>query len=97
MPLALWLAAVCVEYTSGGLAPSAGLTVVSAAHWAERYALILLIALGESIISLGLGTEAERRLAGHVAGDRGVGARRHHHRVPVVAVLRHSGTRAGAA
>ncbi len=55
LPLALWLAAVCVEYTSGGLAPSAGLTVVSAAHWAERYALILLIALGESIISLGLG------------------------------------------
>ncbi|KAB1905630.1 low temperature requirement protein A [Micromonospora tulbaghiae] len=55
LPLALWLAALCIEYTSGGLAPSAGLTVVSAAHWAERYALILLIALGESIISLGLG------------------------------------------
>ncbi|NED58275.1 low temperature requirement protein A [Micromonospora aurantiaca] len=55
LPLALWLAAFCIEYTSGGLAPSTGLTVVSAAHWAERYALILLIALGESIISLGLG------------------------------------------
>ncbi|SBT45616.1 low temperature requirement protein A [Micromonospora narathiwatensis] len=53
--LALWAAAVGVEFTAGGRVRSVRLTVVSAGHWAERYALILLIALGESIISLGLG------------------------------------------
>ncbi|SCF10457.1 Low temperature requirement protein LtrA [Micromonospora viridifaciens] len=53
--LALWAAAVGIEFTAGGRVRSVGLAVVSAAHWAERYALILLIALGESIISLGLG------------------------------------------
>ncbi|MGW5673005.1 low temperature requirement protein A [Micromonospora sp. NPDC003776] len=53
--IALWGVAAVVEFTAGGQVRSAGLTVVSAAHWAERYALILLIALGESIISLGLG------------------------------------------
>ncbi|MFE9206522.1 low temperature requirement protein A [Micromonospora sp. NPDC007230] len=53
--VALWAAAVVIEFTAGGRVRNVGLAVVSAAHWAERYALILLIALGESIISLGLG------------------------------------------
>ncbi|MFJ8579808.1 low temperature requirement protein A [Micromonospora sp. NPDC093277] len=53
--LALWAAAVGIEFTAGGRVRSLGFTVVSAGHWAERYSLILLIALGESIISLGLG------------------------------------------
>ncbi|WP_328415236.1 low temperature requirement protein A [Micromonospora sp. NBC_00389] len=57
LQLTLWAAAVGIEFTAGGLVRSAGLAVVSAAHVAERYALILLIALGESIISLGLGTK----------------------------------------
>lgn len=50
--LTLWIAAIGVEYGAGlGVRG----TVTSAAHWAERYGLIVLIALGESIISLGLG------------------------------------------
>ncbi|MFD2765272.1 low temperature requirement protein A [Micromonospora eburnea] len=53
--VALWGVAVGIEFTAGGQIRKVGLAVVSAAHWAERYALILLIALGESIISLGLG------------------------------------------
>ncbi|MEU2614021.1 low temperature requirement protein A [Micromonospora sp. NPDC007271] len=55
--VALWAAAVAIEFTAGGRVHSVGIAVVSAAHWAERYALILLIALGESIISLGLGSK----------------------------------------
>ncbi|MFU8874723.1 low temperature requirement protein A [Micromonospora sp. SL4-19] len=55
LQVALWAAAVGIEFTAGGRIRNVGLAVVSAAHWAERYALILLIALGESIISLGLG------------------------------------------
>nr|WP_233600980.1 MULTISPECIES: low temperature requirement protein A [Micromonospora] len=54
----LWALAVAVEFIAGGRIRSVGLGVVSAAHWAERYALILLVALGESIISLGLGSES---------------------------------------
>lgn len=50
--LAFWVVAVGAEYGAGlGVRG----TVTSAAHWAERYGLIVLIALGESIISLGLG------------------------------------------
>ncbi|MFI9639070.1 low temperature requirement protein A [Micromonospora sp. NPDC051925] len=52
--LGLWTCAVGTEFVAGSLRGS-GLTVVSAGHWAERYALILLIALGESIIALGTG------------------------------------------
>ncbi|MDM4719948.1 low temperature requirement protein A [Micromonospora sp. WMMA1363] len=53
--LALWSVAVALEYASGGLVQRAGWRLVSPGHWAERHALIVLIALGESIISLGLG------------------------------------------
>ncbi|KXK61161.1 hypothetical protein AWW66_15045 [Micromonospora rosaria] len=55
LQLGLWAAAVGVEFAAGANAQGAGLAVVSAGHWAERYALILLIALGEAIIALGMG------------------------------------------
>ncbi|WP_405096065.1 low temperature requirement protein A [Micromonospora sp. NBC_01412] len=55
--LGLWVAAVGVEFVVGPRTRNSGLTVVSAGHWAERYALILLIALGESIIALGTGAK----------------------------------------
>ncbi|MFF3869409.1 low temperature requirement protein A [Micromonospora sp. NPDC001898] len=55
--LGLWVAAVGVEFIMGPRARGSGLTVVSAGHWAERYALIVLIALGESIIALGTGAQ----------------------------------------
>ncbi|MEU4378057.1 low temperature requirement protein A [Micromonospora echinofusca] len=53
--LALWLAALGVEYGSGLVQQRAGWTVLSAGHWAERHALIIMVALGESIIALGIG------------------------------------------
>ncbi|NJP32336.1 low temperature requirement protein A [Micromonospora thermarum] len=53
--LALWLAAIGVEYGSGLVLPGTGWTVLSAGHWAERHALIILVALGETIIALGIG------------------------------------------
>ncbi|MGN9775674.1 low temperature requirement protein A [Micromonospora sp. H33] len=53
--LALWLAAIGVEYGSGLVLPGTGWTVLSAGHWAERHVLIVLVALGETIIALGIG------------------------------------------
>ncbi|MER7444121.1 low temperature requirement protein A [Micromonospora avicenniae] len=51
----LWVAAVLMQYGSGLIAGAWGWTVTSAEHWTERYDLILIIALGESIISVGVG------------------------------------------
>ncbi|MFC0504381.1 low temperature requirement protein A [Micromonospora costi] len=52
---ALWVAVVAMQYASGLVAGAWGWTVASAEHWTERYDLILIIALGESIISVGVG------------------------------------------
>ncbi|MFG1890787.1 low temperature requirement protein A [Micromonospora sp. NPDC049051] len=51
----LWIAALGIEYGAGVAQHRAGWTVLSAGHWAERHALIIMVALGESIIALGLG------------------------------------------
>jgi low temperature requirement protein LtrA len=53
--LALWTAALAVEYVGGVALGGAYWVVLSAGHWAERHALMVLVALGESIIALGLG------------------------------------------
>ncbi|MEV0155000.1 low temperature requirement protein A [Micromonospora sp. NPDC050686] len=55
--LALWTAALALEYVGGVILGRPWWVVVSAGHWAERHALMVLIALGESIISLGLGAK----------------------------------------
>ncbi|MEV2241359.1 low temperature requirement protein A [Micromonospora sp. NPDC049891] len=54
--LLLWLAALAVDYTAALSLRGSGWTVMSAGHWAERHAQIVLVALGETIIALGLGT-----------------------------------------
>ncbi|MDG4801058.1 low temperature requirement protein A [Micromonospora sp. WMMD980] len=51
----LWIAVVAVQYSSGLLAGTDGWKITSAEHWTERYDLILIIALGESVISVGVG------------------------------------------
>ncbi|MFR9777650.1 low temperature requirement protein A [Micromonospora sp. MS34] len=53
--LALWTVALLVEYVGGVTLGRSWWVVLSAGHWAERHALMVLIALGESIIALGLG------------------------------------------
>ncbi|MGW5671648.1 low temperature requirement protein A [Micromonospora sp. NPDC003776] len=52
----LWAAVVLLQYGSGQLISSWGWGIASAEHWTERYDLILIIALGESIISVGVGS-----------------------------------------
>ncbi|PGH45056.1 Low temperature requirement protein LtrA [Micromonospora sediminicola] len=51
----LWIAVVVIQYSSGLLAGTDGWKITSAEHWTERYDLILIIALGESVISVGVG------------------------------------------
>lgn len=58
----LWLLAVGVEYAARVAIGTGRLNLVSAGHWADRHALIVLIALGESIISLGIGHGPQSRL-----------------------------------
>ncbi|SCF41781.1 low temperature requirement protein A [Micromonospora mirobrigensis] len=55
--LALWTVALLVEYVGGVTLGRSWWVVVSAGHWAERHALMVLIALGETIIALGLGAK----------------------------------------
>lgn len=55
--VALWLLGIGVAYTAGAMIRIDGLHVVAPAHWADRHAQIVLIALGESIISLGIGPD----------------------------------------
>ncbi|NES29935.1 low temperature requirement protein A [Micromonospora terminaliae] len=51
----LWIAVVVIQYASGFLGGTEGWQLTSAEHWTERYDLILIIALGESVISVGVG------------------------------------------
>ncbi|NES29629.1 low temperature requirement protein A [Micromonospora terminaliae] len=52
----LWATVVLLQYSTGLIAGTWGWGVASAEHWTERYDLILIIALGESVISVGVGS-----------------------------------------
>ncbi|MEW2377627.1 low temperature requirement protein A [Micromonospora sp. NPDC047812] len=52
----LWISVVLLQYGMGLVAGAWGWMVTSAEHWTERYDLILIIALGESVISVGVGS-----------------------------------------
>jgi low temperature requirement protein LtrA len=51
----LWGLSIAVAYGVSAVVGNRGLPIVSARHWADRYAQVILIALGESFISLGVG------------------------------------------
>ena len=53
-----WVAAMLVNYTAIYVAGASGWRLPAPAHFAERYALIVLIALGESIVAIGVGVAA---------------------------------------
>jgi low temperature requirement protein LtrA len=53
---ALWLVALGLDYIGGGLRGIEGWRL-SPAHFAERHGLIIIIALGESIVATGVGAE----------------------------------------
>jgi low temperature requirement protein LtrA len=51
----IWLAAVVIDYVAIFLVAGSGWRLASPAHFAERHGLILIIALGESIMAVGVG------------------------------------------
>ncbi|MEX0755601.1 MAG: low temperature requirement protein A [Actinomycetota bacterium] len=50
-----WVAVVVVDYVGTILAGASGWRLNSAGHFAERHGLIIIVALGESIVAIGLG------------------------------------------
>lgn len=52
---ALWAAALVADYLGNYLGGARGWRLRSARHFAERHGLILIIALGESIVAVGVG------------------------------------------
>ncbi|MGX1880936.1 low temperature requirement protein A [Streptomyces sp. NPDC055287] len=53
--LLVWLGAVVIDYVGIYVTGASGWRVVSPGHFAERYGLIVIIALGESIVAIGVG------------------------------------------
>ncbi len=54
----IWLAALVGDYFGTVLAGASGWRVNSASHFAERHGLVILIAFGESVVSIGIGVTA---------------------------------------
>ena len=52
---ALWVGALVVDYAGTFLAGSGGWRLPAPGHFAERHGLILIVALGESIVAIGVG------------------------------------------
>jgi low temperature requirement protein LtrA len=62
----LWCVALAIDYSGPYLRGVEGLTV-SPSHFAERYGLIVIIALGESIVAIGVGVAGIELGPGEVA------------------------------
>ncbi len=54
----MWLAALVADYVGTLLGGASGWRLRSARHFAERHGLIIIIALGESIVAIGVGVAA---------------------------------------
>jgi low temperature requirement protein LtrA len=67
LQLSLWLAALLCDYLAPLVSGVRGWRV-STAHFVERHGLIVMIALGESIVSLGVGAAGHDLDAGEVTG-----------------------------
>ena len=50
-----WVAVVVADYVGTILAGASGWRLNSAAHFAERHGLVIIVALGESIVAIGVG------------------------------------------
>ncbi len=61
----IWLGALLIDYAGAVLAGVSGWRV-SPGHFAERHGLIIIIALGESIVALGLGASGVELGAGEI-------------------------------
>ena len=61
----LWASAVLVDYSGIWVTGTSGWRLASPAHFAERHGLIIIVALGESIVAIGVGV-AEEAITGPV-------------------------------
>jgi len=52
---ALWVLALAVDYVGTALGGAAGWRLPAPGHFSERHALIVIVALGESIVAIGVG------------------------------------------
>ena len=59
----LWAAALVIDYVGGGRGGGRGYRL-HPAHFVERHGLIIIIALGESIVALGVGASSSAELKG---------------------------------
>ena len=55
----MWVAVVVFDYVGTMLAGASGWRLNSAAHFAERHGLIVIVALGESIVAIGVGVAGQ--------------------------------------
>ncbi|WP_329101211.1 low temperature requirement protein A [Micromonospora sp. NBC_01699] len=53
--LGCWVLAVLVDYSAGLALPARDRQVFAARHWTERHGLIMIAAIGEALIAIGLG------------------------------------------
>jgi low temperature requirement protein LtrA len=60
--VALWCAAIAIDWGEPALFGMAGWRLVPA-HFAERHNLVIIIALGESVVALGVGAEVDLDVA----------------------------------
>jgi low temperature requirement protein LtrA len=70
--IAVWLVALAIDYIGPTLIGVGGGWQVAPEHFAERHGLIVLIALGESIIAIGLGAGLELDTGVLVAAALGI-------------------------
>ena len=74
--VAIWIVALALDYAGGGLRGIGGWRL-SPGHFAERHSLIVIIALGESIVAIGVGAKDITLGAGELlAAALGVSRRR---------------------
>ncbi|WP_428962120.1 low temperature requirement protein A [Micromonospora fluostatini] len=52
--IALWVLAISVDYGAGMALPAPRRKIFSARHWAERHNLIIILAFGEVLVSIGI-------------------------------------------
>jgi low temperature requirement protein LtrA len=70
--IALWMVALAIDYLGPGVVGIGHGWRVAPEHFAERHGLIILIALGESIIALGVGASFDLGIGEIVAAALGI-------------------------
>jgi low temperature requirement protein LtrA len=72
LQIALWIAALAIDYGGPLVFGVAGYRV-HPSHFAERFSLIVIIALGESIVAIGVGAEGIEKLSAGVVAAAVIG------------------------